>query len=330
MNRLLAWTLAAALWPVAGLAMPATELEPSVVRACLLPTEGERGVPDYPFELYKRQIGGRVKATVTFPGGLFGPSVEIDAQQGDEGFAKPVREYLRKLSAPCVPAGTSARLQFDFQFTPNDDRARVGGIVDLDDLAAQRMRGCLAHVDKLPQPPYPRVRPHEANQGRVLATLTFRNAQDAPTIRLLHRTSAASLAAAAERWAAGLRVPCFEGNRPLVLIQTYVFVMEGDSYGFKPIALTGLMRMTKDIQRQRIQWDTREMGCPFQLKFQYLQPQARNHVTEPGPAYARRKPLLEWLAQAEIVAKSDLLDAIFADTADVTVPCARFDLNPKE
>lgn len=330
MNRLLAWTLAAALWPVAGLAMPATELEPSAVRACLQPAEAERGVPEYPFDLYKRKVSGRVKATVTFPGGFFGPDVSIDEHHGDEGFAKPVREYLRKLKAPCIAPGSSARLQFDFHFVPDEELVRIGEPVDPQDATRQRMAACMTHGDLTPTPTYPMRALREGRQGRVLLRLTFNDPSNPPTVQMLHRESAESLAQAVSHWAAGLRLPCFEGSSPLTFRQLHVFVIEGGTYGFKPVALPRLMGMVKGVERQRIQWNTHDMGCPFQLRVTYLQPQARNGVREVGERDPRRAPLLDWLARAEISGKSALLDAIFADTADVTVPCARFDLNPKE
>lgn len=331
MTRHLAWFLAAALWPAAAVAaMPASELEPSAVRACLLPAEAERGVPEYPFDLYKRSAGGRVKATATFVGGRNAVWVSIDAQEGDEGFASPVRSYLRKLSAPCLPEGETASLQFDFVFQPDDEKVRVGGPVDPKDAARQRTLACLTHLNREPTPDYPRGAQLSGLQGRVQVRLSFSSADGPPEVRVAHRASAEVLAQAVKTWAADLRLPCFEGPAPLAIRQLHVFVLDLDSYGFKPVVLTSLMRMVKDIQRQRIQWNTHEMGCPFRLKLQYLQPFERNAVREVGERDPRRQPLLDWLAQAEITGKDNLLDAIFADTADVTVPCARFNLNPKE
>lgn len=319
----------AGLWCAAAAAMPPTELQPSAVSRCLLPPEDERGTPEYPFALYKRDVAGRVKASVTFPGGLFGPEVKILDEQGSDGFAGSVRSYLGKLSAPCVPQGRQATLEFDFVFQPRHELVLVGGPVDPEDAEREKLMTCLMHTDKRPAPDYPAMAERQQLQGRVYALLTFADGRTPPQVQLRHRPSARDLAESVREWAAGLRLPCMAGE-PVTLGLIPEFRIEGDSYGFKPMRLVQFMGLVKDIRRQRIAWDTNEMGCPFELRLTYLQPLAPNQVRQAGTQDLRRKPLLDWLAAAELSAERRMLDALFADTADIAVPCAKFNLNPKE
>ncbi len=72
------------------------------------------------------------------------------------------------------------------------------------------------------------------------------------------------------------------------------------------------------------------MGCPFDVKLRYLKPDLPNDVGEVGSTDAARKPLLAWLAQAELDLKSEQRAAVFGDVVGFTVPCVKLDLKPDE
>jgi hypothetical protein len=79
-----------------------------------------------------------------------------------------------------------------------------------------------------------------------------------------------------------------------------------------------------------LDFDTRQMGCPFEVDFHYRQPRLRNRIGEVGETNAARRPLLEWMESIVLDLPSNSLDSVYGDSTRITVPCARIDLKPKE
>jgi hypothetical protein len=166
-------------------------------------------------------------------------------------------------------------------------------------------------------------------QGRVLVDLRFDDASGPPVARVFSRPGAHRLASDVQAWVAGLRLPCHAGER-IESSAVYVFSFEGEAYGFKPMTLLQFMGSVKGARAQRVQFDTTHMGCPFEVQLTYGQPFQRNRVRTLGGYDPARHALLEWLRNAELDAPGDMLDAVFGDTADITVPCLKIDHTPKE
>ena len=312
----------------AGSAGAQTRLEPSAALGCLWPADEERGEPDYPLHLYKRQQKGRVKAQVEFPGGpLGGPKVTVLESQGDADFVTSVERYLDKLRAPCLNRGETASITFDFVFDPVTHV--VWSTQDADSDRRKTILACMQSTKDSPRPEYPDNARRRNLQARVLARITFSAPDAPPEVELFHRPSAAPLAESVRTWIAGLRLPCHTGA-PITATKEFVFVMERDAYGFRPLALPQLLSVTKDIAQQRLQLDTGTMGCPFQLRFVYRRPGLPNAVGEVGAADPRRRTLLSWLAGVELDLPEKTLDAVYGDSTELAVPCLKIDLTPKE
>jgi hypothetical protein len=323
---------AVAVCLAAGLAQAQTRIEPepSPALGCLQVPDGEPMEPVYPFDQYKGGVPGRVKASVALPGGLFGNEVEILSSEGDTAFVDSSRRFLRSLSAPCLKSGEKVKLLYEFVFQP--DQRSVTWAVPQDEGAAARkeMAKCMRHLDG-EKSQYPEQARRTNQQGRVLVTLTFASPDGAPEVELMHRRSAEVFASSIRNWAKGMRLPCHTGAEPLRMSVLMIYRMEGEgAFGFKPLTLTELLSVSKGIEERRLKLDSTNMGCPFQLKVTYHQPFRRNLVGEVGDSDPRRRPLLELLTGIELDLGVRALDSVFADTADVTVPCLRLNLNPKE
>jgi hypothetical protein len=308
-----------------------TALAPSAAVACLTPSAEERGAPEYPFMLLKTGTAGRVVATVTFKGTDWSPtpSIAIDKKEGSDEFVDAVKAHLRKLRVPCLPRDGKANLTFDFVFNPQSQQVYWNEPVDAGDEARQQLLKCAVNVAGPATPEYPETARLEMRQGRILAKVRFDSADRAPQVKLYHRPSATPLVASIERWLESRRLPCYAGQ-PIDAEIAFTFRIEGSEFGFKPVSLLQYMGYVKDIQKQRVAFDTHLMGCPFELSLTYLRPDRLNRVGEVGERNPARQPLLQWLAGSTLAARGNTLDSVYADTADITVPCVKIDLKPKE
>jgi hypothetical protein len=329
--RLSRLTLTALLAAGQAQAQDRIEPEPSPALGCLKVRDGAPDEPVYPFDAYKGGLSGKVRAQVTLPGGLFGNAVNIVAREGDDAFVEAARSYLRSLQAPCLKRGETATLSYEFIFRPDGRQVVWGMPSEVAEAKHQALRDCIRHERPGSAIVYPDRARREAVEGRVLAILTFSSAEGPPEIEFLNRAQTRVFLPGVRDWALGQRMPCHPGGEPIMLRQQFVFRLEGaGAYGFKPLTLRDVLAVTKGIRERGLVLDTTTMGCPFDVKVQYLQPLRRNVVGEVGASDPRRRPLLDFLAGAELQLREDMLDAVFADTADVAVPCLRIKLNPQE
>jgi hypothetical protein len=318
---------------------PRVELAPSQALSCLSPPPAQRGEPDYPFEAYRRGESGRVHARLTFTSATGAPALQVLAREGDDSFVDAVRAHVRTLRVPCLaPGAAPAVLDIDFVFRQDDRKVHWSQPSDGDLAERQRQLDCL----RMPAPPdYPAAALRASMQTAVLVQLRFDAADRPPVLQVHTRTDPETswnkrrllerFAEAVEKSASDIRLPCHSGA-PLDLVMTYVFRIEGGSWGgFKPgLTLTGLLPAVRGISRQRLDFDTGRMGCPFDVRLAYRRPQLPNAVAEIGSTDPARRPLLDWLSQVEFDLPSDLLDVMYGDQATITVPCFKIDLKPKE
>lgn len=326
-----AWPSSWVLGLAACAALPAWAqqmiLEPTPAAACLTAGDKDEAAPEYPFHLYKSGEPGRVLVEFSFDRPDKAPSVKLLQLTGDADFYAAVARHARKLRVPCLAAGQTAQLQQEYVFK-TDDR-QVYGAAPVDAAAARRreLASCVVHVSGERSATYP-VEALRANvQGRVLTTLRFRSASQAPEVELFHRPAARMLRPTVQAWSRGLRMPCFEGQEFSYTV-VFEFTFIGEATGFKALDLKSLLPAIEGIQQSDLVLDTTHMGCPFQVKLMYRQPYMPNVVTSVGDADPARWPLLKWLQGVKLALPDRVLDTVYADTADITVPCLKIDLKP--
>jgi hypothetical protein len=319
----------AACGPAAVLAQQVEAL-PSAASRCLQPRADARGEPEYPFAAWKNNEKGRVKVELEFtiPDGR--PRVQVLEREGPSSLVDAVESHLRSYRVPCLTAAeTPARLQIEFVFRPDDRRVLWAQPLDADAAERGKSLACVRHASGDKAPAYPLAALRAELQGRVLAKLRF-VAPDQPPVAEIHaRPSARPLADAVERWVAGYRMPCLEGS-PAEGLWSFVYRLEGDAFGLKPLDLLQFMGSVVGIDKQHVNVDTTAMGCPFDLRLSYRQPVMPNGVGEIGSRDPARRPLIEWLQAARLNLSRRAEDAVFADSTTINVPCAKIDLKPKE
>ena len=329
----LAGLLLAAGWAMAQ----RTSLSPSAAVACLSPPPAARGAPEYPFDAFKAKLPGDVQVRLRFTGPGLAPRVTVLRQQGDTSFVDAVRSHVATLRLPCHDGAEPVDLDFNFAFRP-DERPLSPVPVDPADAERQRQLQCLEHRSGRNMPSYPDAALRAGVQARVPVELRFDAPDRPPVVRLLPRVGGDSpqggryqtdtLLPTLRTWAEGYRMPCLSGG-PITMLQTFVFLMEGDSWGFKPgISLRDVLPLVRNIRQQRLQFDFTQMQCPFAVRVEYLQPNLPNRVAQIDTPVAARQPFIDWLVQTQFDMPAKSLDAVYGDTLTLTVPCFKIDLNP--
>jgi hypothetical protein len=333
MKAVAGWMLVATVLPASAQSFT---LEPSAATRCLMPEEPQRGVPAYPFEAWKLGHEGRVLVALTFTAADKRPAVKVLESEGvgrsESDFVDAVREHVQTYRVPCLDeARTPARLQLEFVFKPDQREARASAPIDPGALRRKELMKCVAHRSGQKTPEYPGDAQRAELQGRVIARLHFTAADQPPQAQVLARPVAQPFARAIEEFVKGYRMPCFDGAEPVDATFSYIFVLEGaGAYGLKPLGLLAFMSRVQGIQKQTLQFDTTTMACPFDVKFQYRQPYMDNWVGEYDNNNPARRPLLNWLANQHLDLPRRSLDAVFADSTVITVPCAKINLKPQE
>jgi len=313
-------------------------MEPSAALACLTLKAGAELQPEYPFQAWKAQLAGRVKVELVFTEADARPGVNVQVALGDESneaateskalFVAAVKDHVRNYRVPCLDSKSGpVRLVFDYVFKPDSQRVTWAPPRDADDERRQSLLACLAHPERNKPPVYPTSALRSGLQGRVLVRMVFSAPDQAPSIEVFARPGTQPLVQAVTPWVSGYRMACHEGA-PVEATAVFVFRLEGGSYGFKPLGLMQFLSSVKDIKRQRLLFDLSTMGCPFDLRLQYRQPFMPNDVRELDNRNPARRPLMRWLAAAELDIPGNTLDSVFADSTTLRVPCARLDIQP--
>lgn len=327
--------LLASLAVVAGAARaqaPDVQLAPSRVVECLTPPVSQRGEPEYPFAPWKRGEGGRVLVEMLFTGAGLEPDVKVLESQGDDSLVKAVKAHVAAFRTPCAEAGDlPVRLRQEYVFLPDKRKAVWTTPADAADPARHRVLKCMAANDGSKHPTYPAWAQRQGVQGNVLARLRF-TAPDQPPEVTVHAASRAMKDMARDAvlpWAARLRLPCIEGAA-VEAIQTHVFRLDDDVFGFKSMSFLQFLRAAKNLEQPGAVFDTTTMGCPFDVRLHYRQPYLPSAVGQVGERVPARQPLLDWLSTLQLELRATQQDAVLGDVATLTVPCLRIDLNPKE
>lgn len=306
------------------------ELQPSEAQRCLTHSAGKDAQPEYPFAEFNNNVGGRVQVELTFSRPDRAPKVTILLQHASQRLVDAVLEHLRGLRVPCLdPNSSGVRFTQDYVFATDRRQVHWNDPIDQDMRRRAALLGCVTHASGSMRAPYPVWAERRGLQGRVLARARFVNATDAPEVEVFARPYADGLADAIKDWMKGARLPCHAGE-PLTAVWTFVFVIEGERYGFKELSLRSFLAAAKDIRSQSLAFDTTAMGCPFDVQVQYRQPAMNNAVGEVGPPNPARRPLLDWMAATEFDIQRKVLDSIFGDSVKITVPCLKIDLKPQE
>jgi hypothetical protein len=95
----------------------------------------------------------------------------------------------------------------------------------------------------------------------------------------------------------------------------------------KDLLLGELVRLVSDLKSQHVKFDTREMSCPFSVRFSPFRPYMENAVEEVGPSEPGRAPLLDWLRTLTLAIPKDMMVTAIGRESLIAIPCAVLDLS---
>jgi hypothetical protein len=304
-----------------------TRVAPSAAQRCLTRGELLLGTPVYPDAAYRLRIGAKVEVDMRFGSPDATPDIARLKLEADGRFEKDfesaVRDFVAAYRVPCLPSGESVSLKQEFVFVPHDGRPVA--MYSAPDAHAQRKAQsvrCVRHARPGTTPEYPLHLLRSERQGNVVLRLVFADAVSAPRTEVLDDGGARAFAETASEFAAEFRMPCHDGEGPVDLVLFYVFRMEGGPRVTLPdLSLLSLLRGLKGIESANAYFDFNTMGCPFDVRFEPLQPVLPNAVGEIGTHHPERRFFLEWLTRQQIDLPKPQLNALLGQRTVVTVPC---------
>jgi hypothetical protein len=323
--------------PLPVLAQTAEAL-PSPELACLTPALEQREAAVYPPERLERKEGAFFHLDLTFTHPERAPSMKVveDTKRTSDvrtagDFVEVAERYARQLRVPCLQPGARFVLRQTFHFVPNDGR-RVTVSQPSEDFspAFTRLLDCLQPQRGTNRwPRYPARALQDGLQGNVVVQVRFEGPDAPPQVEVLNAPPRGSLLANTVRDAfANLRATC-AGPEPVSGRMLFTFKIEDD----RRVVLRDLnLRQLAGGMRNYpapAYFDTRAMGCPFDLRVQYMAPHMSNVVAEVGDAVPERRPLLQWLAKVELNLPEPQHNLVLGDRFTLHVPCLTLDVPPR-
>lgn len=328
-------SVALACAPVLARALPDGQPQPSAALECLTPRLAERPQPIYPPQRLERKEGARFELELRFDHPQRGPRIRLlPGTEGigpDRDFVDAAREWASALRVPCLAADAGpVFLRQRFEFEPLAvGRASAGLPEDPDVERRSRIKACLSHAEGRPRPRYPVQDVAAERQGNVLARLVIRSADAAPEVEILTEPPRARFGAVVREWASGLRAACFDGGEPVRLGYVFSFLIpNGDRVLIPDLDLPRLVNAL-DQYPSPVLVDTREMGCPFDLRITYHAPFLDNRVLEVGDTVPARAPLLQWLRKVSLRINTDRPNRLLGDSFILSVPCTSLEIQPR-
>jgi hypothetical protein len=305
--------LAPALWAQEAVPLPSDALQ------CLTPSVEHRGRPAYPPAPLERNENGRVDVELNFTRADAAPEVKVLASRGAADFVEAVRAYVAANRVPCLQPGRSATLRQAFDFKLEGGRNVLASRPrDGSTARTSRMIGCST---KPPPPQYPMGSAFRGESGTVVLKLRFEPARDEARVSVLDDADARWLADEALEHARAIRVPCLDGE-PVEWLIYYMFQFQDvKPASFKDMQLRDLVASSKNLDTAQVYFDTRSMGCPFDLRIWFEQPHAANRVTEVGTSDPERYFFLDWLSRLQLNLPPRVHNALIGQPAKVHVPC---------
>jgi hypothetical protein len=312
----------------------ASEVEASPYQQCLSPGVAERSLPAYPENRLRRKEGAVFEVELRFVDRRRGPQVRVlrdandpNAPRPDPEFVTAAQDYAGQLRVPCLPDGEAiVSLVQRFQFVPVDGgKVTVGRVADADQAERSEQTRCLRHVDDQRRPRYPASALSRELQGTVVAKITFTAPDQPPEVKILTEPETGRFGAAVTRFAQGLRMPCQESGVTTVR-QLFRFQLpDHRRVWLRDIDLPTFVGALVSFPSPAF-IDTNAMRCPFDLQLTYLAPHLSNLVREVGEQEPARRPLLDWLREAELYLPPDRANLVLGDTMKLQVPCVKLDV----
>lgn len=292
---------------------------PSPAVSCL--TKGESEQPEYPKASLLRKDGGTVKLELTFERADRPPEVKIldaDASEATRSLSEATLRHVAGFRLPCLAAGAPpVVLRQDYVFVPNDGR-KVMSTVPVDQAKKKDDSSCIRHEAGSLRPEYPATSLRAGVSGNVYVELKFTSPTTAPEIKILAKQSDI-LAEAVRAHAEGLRMPCQTGEPHSTSMLFHFILEERPRLVLKDLSLIPFLKSVQHLPPAYFDFNT--MGCPFDLRVNYMQPYRANFVGQLETPRPERQALLDWLSGLRLNLEEADNTSVLGDTFTLRVPC---------
>lgn len=308
---------------------------PESKASCLTVPEG-RKTPDYPSGVDVRS-GAIVRVKLTFSNPDGAPAVEVVFNDGGPAYQAAVSDYVRGYRVPCLGASETLVASQEFQFLRQGTRARIlSGGAHGSSRPAVLPAACLDQIMAVAAPVFD---PNNGLKGGpdnwpdfgvVAVRLTFTDPAAPPGVEVLFDGGNQRLARVVTENVSAYRLPCVKPDEGRIVLRRKFMFVGSDRPPLRlktELAFKDVLRLVKDLQSQRVRFDTTTMGCPFKLALAPYRPYAENDVDEVGTADPNRRELLEWLKTVSLDIEPRVMRTAIGEHSIVTVPCMVLDLS---
>ena len=327
----LVWGHTALAQGAASAAAPATsQPEPDATQqralACL--TKPARPLV-YPKEALQRRVGGFIRLRLTFVKPDSPPKVEV-LQNTYDPFSEIVTTYARAYRMPCLdaaapPVVVEQAFSFDEMGTAGDPSLAPQSAAPA---RTRELMACTQTPKKTLEPPSRMKRGEVFN---AIYRLRFTAADKAPELLLLYATEPQGyLDKEARKQLSDYRLPCMTGDdQPVFVVQSFQLVSPEDVWVFKEnrMALLPFLRLMRNIRSEKVDFDLKEMACPFTVRWMLGRPAVDNDVVQLGEPDARREPFIAWLRTLTMNLDPQQFEGLLGQRLNIDVPCTRLKLS---
>jgi hypothetical protein len=298
---------------------------------CLTPAGEERNRLEYPADALAQGVSGTTAVEMMFSSPDAPPQVNV-TQASDPRLDQAVVEHVSRYRVPCLKPGAKARILQQFVFVPNP--AGKTSWTAPSDPEAQKMSACVTHLQPGTKPEHPiAASPTMMHgirdvpfRGNVLARIVFTSKDGPPQVIVPGKNVPAAFRQSVEQWAANYRLPCYSGQT-VEATQIFRFMIEGDDgHYLKDLSLVPFLGAIKGLDQQHRYFELDRMSCPFDVRFEYRQPDMANGVRDIGTHVEARQPFLDWLATMRFDVDAKTENLLLGDAMTISVPCGKIDL----
>lgn len=308
------------------------EVVPEPELLCMTPDARERSDVPYPEELLRMRESGDIRVALTFNAADAPPKVKLLVEPAEnaptEAFVKAVEKHAAKFRVPCLKSGGKPFVTtFRFLFTPDLGRFPVQRAALFGPSESCLVRGQT-------KVSYPSGAQKRGLQGVVYAEFKF-TAPDQPPeeIRILNEDSVRPFVQTVRNALSEFRMPCLEPGEVNTRKLVYLFRLEGGSRArLNDMDLVSFLGMVKNLDKQTYKVDFAEVGCPFDVTFEFNQPYMSNkvvvHKRSPGKFLDERAvfAFMDWVGKLELNIPDSQRAQILGRESIIHVPCIKLDI----
>ena len=285
----------------------------------------------YPSAALKGDRSGLVRLALTFRRPDAPPEVELLTLVGGTTFLRAAKERVAQHRMPCLSADSApVRIVEDIQFTATpepESHHAAPGPEDPSSPRRQELARCLRTPAQGP------IVGDAGDKGaNAILQITFAMPDEPPAIKVIYSSGPPALLKAFKTGVSNWRMPCITPqDEPMVYRQQFRYQPDGQRTAISnPLPLPAFLSSVKGIRTMVVKFNFDEMGCPFDVSWQFNMPVMPNYAAQVGPASSydtRREPFLKWLTTLELDLTPERFERLLGQHTRIQVGCGSLDLS---